>query len=97
MATWLVRAPSHLGGVLPDSTQSQAQGREASGGIALLVFSALRETQTRTHSGKNLRPHDVGGGAGAEVAGEERFRLTFQDRWVVRAKGCDQLFQIPVL
>lgn len=54
MATWLVRAPSHLGGVLPDSTQSQAQGREASGDIALLVFSALRETQTRTHSGKNL-------------------------------------------
>lgn len=96
MSTWLVRAPSHLGGVLPDSTQSQAQGRAASGGIALLVFSALRETQTRTHSGKNLRPHD-GGGGGAEVGGEERSWLTFQDRWVVRGKGCDQLFQIPVL
>lgn len=70
MSTWFVRAPSHLGGVLPDSTQSQAQGRGASGGIALLVFSALRETQPRTHSGKNLRPHDGGGGDRGSWRGE---------------------------
>ena len=40
---------------------------------------------------KNLRPYD----GKEEVAREEKSWLKFQDKWVMRGKGCDKLFQIP--